>query len=216
MARLGGLLLALFTLSGCASTKITGFRDLDHTSTQFSSVAVFAQGMILEAAVEAERLMCSKLAPTPCISGKTILPPTRPYTAEEVQEHLGRTNVDAVLIAALVADQSDTQYFGTLTTTSVSAVGGSTGTMNFYGNTAYWNGASYASASGQSLSTPMYGFSRLAFGQLGLFERSTGSIAWRGEMKISGRGLLNITDSAFIDSATSKIAKDIKASGLLK
>lgn len=216
MTRSAWLFLVSLTLAGCASTKITGFRDLNHSSTQFSSIAVFAQGMMLEAAVEAERLMCKKLAPTPCISGKTVLPPTRSYTPEEVEEHLGRANVDAVLIAALVADQSDTQYFGTVTSTSVSAVGGSSGTMNFYGNAAYWNGASYASASGQSVSTPMYGFSRLAFGQLGLFERATGSIAWRGEMKISGRGLLNITDSAFIDSATSKIAKDLKASGLLK
>jgi hypothetical protein len=172
--------------------------------------------MTLEAAAEAERLMCEKMAPTPCIPGKTILPPTRPYTAEEVQEYLGRTNVDAVLIAALVADQSDTQYFGTVTSSNASAVGSASGTMNFYGNTAYWNGSSYSSASAQSVSTPIYGFSRLAFGQLGIFERATGSIAWRGEMKISGRGLLNTSDSAFIDSATSKIAKDLKASGLLK
>jgi hypothetical protein len=120
-----------------------------------------------------------------------------------------------VLFVALVSDQSDTRYFGSMTTASASASAYSSGTLNFYGNSAYWNGSTYGSASGQSVSTAVYMFSRVAYGQLGLFDIASGKIAWRGEIRVEGRGRANVTDSAFISSATSKIASELKSSGLV-
>ena len=171
--------------------------------------------MALEASLEIEQQICAKLAPTPCVVGKTILPPTRQYSSEEASEYLRRSGADAVLFATLVADQSDTRYFGTITTSTAEASGSASGTVDFYGNTAYWNGSSYGSATGQSVSTPIYGLSRDAFGQLGLFNASKGAIVWKGEIHIRGHGLLNITDSAFIGSASSKIAAELKSAGLV-
>jgi PBP1b-binding outer membrane lipoprotein LpoB len=216
MRRITYLLISACLLSGCATSKITGFRDPDFTTKQFTAIVVFAQGMTLSASVEVERLICMKLAPTPCVSGKSVLPPTRQYTADEVRKYLQPQGADAVFIIALVADQSDTRYFGTITSSWASASAIASGSMNFYGNTAFWNGAAYGSASGGSVSMPVYRFSRVAFGQLGLFDRLTGNIAWRGEIRIKGQGLLNITDNAFISSATSKIAHELKAAGLVK
>lgn len=215
MRRIACLLISACLLSGCATSKITAFRDPAFATKQFTALVVFAQGMALDASVEVERLICEKVAPTPCVSGKSVLPPTRQYTADEVEKYLQASGADAVLIIALVADQSDTRYFGTITTSSTSASATASGSMNFYGNTAYWNGAAYGSASGQSVSTPLYGYSRVAFGQLGLFDRLTGNVAWRGEIRVQGNGLLNVTDSAFISSATSKIAHELKAAGLV-
>jgi hypothetical protein len=209
------LLLALFSLYACATSKVTAFRDPGYTAARFGSIAVFSQGTSLEAAVEVERQICAKLSPTPCKMGKSILPPTRAYSADEALRHLEESGVDAVLVTVLVSDRSDTRYFGTITTSTASASATTTGTINLYGNTAFWNGSTYGSASGQAISTPVYGFSRVAFGQLGLFERSTGNIVWRGEIRIKGRGLLNVTDRAFISSATSKIAKELKDAGLI-
>ena len=215
MRRITCFLISACLLSGCATSKITAFRDPDFATKQFTALVVFAQGMALDASVEVERLICEKLAPTPCVSGKSVLPPTRQYTPAEVEKYLQASGADAVFIIALVADQSDTRYFGTITTSSASASATSSGSMNFYGNTAFWSGAAYGSASGQSVSMPVYGYSRVAFGQLGLFDRPTGNIAWRGEIRVEGRGLLNVTDSAFISSATSKIARELKAAGLV-
>ena len=202
-------------LSGCATSRVTAFRDPAFATKRFEAIIVFAEGMALDAAVEVERQICVKVAPTPCASGKSVLPPTRQYTANEVEQYLSRTGADGVLFIALVSDQSDTRYFGTITTSSASGSAYSSGTMNFYGNSAFWSGTSYGSVTGQSVSTPIYGFSRVAFGQLGLFDRASGNIAWRGEIRVEGQGLLNITDSAFISSVTSKIARELKSSGLV-
>ena len=84
-----------------------------------------------------------------------------------------------------------------------------------YGNNAFWSGTSYGSASGQSLSTPFYGFSRIAFYQLGLFDLASGDIAWRGEIRTEGKGAANVTNSVFIRSVTSEVANELKASGLI-
>jgi hypothetical protein len=92
----------------------------------------------------------------------------------------------------------------------------SSGNINLYGNSALWNGTSNWSASGQSVSTPVYGYSRIAIGELALFDRVTGHIAWRGQIRVEGQGSANITDGVFIDSATSKIAKELKASRLIE
>ena len=116
--------------------------------------------MALDAAVEVERQICVKIAPTPCKSGKSVLPPTRQYTVDEAEKYLQASGADAVLIIALFADQADTGYAGT---------------MNFYLNSAYWNSTAY----GYSPSRPVPHNSRIAFGQLGLFDRPTGNTAWR-------------------------------------
>jgi hypothetical protein len=215
ISRIAFVALAIF-LTGCASSKVTAFRDPEFAGRTFSSVAVFATNMTLDAAVEVERQVCEKVAPSPCISGKSILPPTRDYSAEDVERFLTRSGVDSVLVIALASDRLDTQYFGTVSTGSATAQTTGSGTVNFYGNTAFWAGGSQTTASGQTVSTPVYGYSRVAFGQLALFERSSGLIAWRGEVRIEGQGLLNVTDSAFISSATSKVANELKRSSVLR
>lgn len=217
MRRLIFLLLCLPVLSGCgAISKITAFKDPAYSSKSFGTIVVFAQGMTFEAAVLVERQICERVAPTNCVSGKSILPPTRQYTPEEVQSHLSDTRADGALIVVLVDDKSETRYFGNFTHSTSYGRANTYGSINFYGNNAFWSGKSYASMGTQTISTPMYGHSRIAFGQLGLFELSSGNIAWIGEISVKGKGRLNVTDKAFIDSATIEIAKELKAAGLIK
>jgi hypothetical protein len=172
--------------------------------------------MNLGAAVEVERQVCQKLAPTPCISGKSILPPTRGYTVEEVANYLERSGVEAVLIVTLASDRSETRYVGTISSSTASGTSRTTGTLNLYGNSGVLNASTYGTASGTTISTPVYRNSREAYGQLSLYERGSGNIVWRGEIRVSGRGRYGVTDDAFIGSATSKIADDLKGAGLLR
>ena len=135
MIRIALVLSLGVVLSGCVTSTVTAFRDPAFATKRFGSIVVIAQGMTLENEVEVERQICVKIAPTPCISGKSILPPTRQYTAEEVEQYLARSGADGILLIGLLSDQSDTRYAGTVTTGSAS------GTMNFYGNSAYWSGS---------------------------------------------------------------------------
>lgn len=204
-------------LSACATSSVTAFKDPAFSSTAFGRVGVFAVGMNLDAAVEVERQVCEKLAPTPCEQGKQVVPPTRQFTGEEVQQMLGARGIDAVLIVGLISDQADTRYAGSVANASTysTTTASTAGNVSVYGNTGWYNGTTNASTTttGSATSTPIYNYSRLAFGDLGLYDAATGAIAWRGQVKISGQGMLNVTDRAFISSATSGIAKELKASG---
>jgi len=169
--------------------------------------------------IDFERQLCKDLAPTPCDPGKSILPPTRQssqYTTDEVEKYLKASGADAILVIARVADQSDTRYFGTIADLSSSASATASGSLNFYRNAALWGGAADGAAPGVPVSVPEYSYSRVAFGQLGLFDRQSGNIAWLGKILVGGNSIDSTTPEAFMYSATIKIARELKAAGLLK
>jgi len=207
MHRITCLLISTCLLCGCTTSKITAFRDPAFATKQFTAIVVFAHGM--SAGFEFERQLCKDLAPTPCDPGKSVLLPTRrpnQYTADEVEKYLKASGADAILVIARVADQSDTRYFGTIADLSSLASATASSSLNFYRNAALWGGA----ADGE------YGFSPVAFGQLGLFDRQSGNIAWFGKILVEGNSKDGTTPEAFMYSATIKIARELKATGLLK
>ncbi len=55
MSRVAMVLSVGLLLSGCATSKITAFRDLAFATKRFESIVVFAQGMALDGQVEVER-----------------------------------------------------------------------------------------------------------------------------------------------------------------
>jgi hypothetical protein len=201
--------LVAILIAGCATSSITAFKDPALASKTFSRVGVFAVNMNLEAAVQVEQQICEKLTPVPCEPGKQVIPPTRQFTGEEVHHFLEARGIDAVLIVGLAADQADTRYAGSVANASTTA--NTTGTISAYGNTGWYSGTTNASTT--ATSTPIYDYSRVAFGDLNLYDAATGSVAWAGQIKISGQGMLNVTDNAFISSATAKIAQELKATG---
>ncbi len=200
----------LAVTAGCATTTLTAFRDSAHPKTRFEKVAIFALGMRLDAAVEVERQVCARLAPRPCAEGKVLFPPTRRYSPEEAQEQLRSAAVDGVLIIALLADQADSKYVGAWTSGTSTQSTTSTGTINLYGNTAYWSGVATTTGTANAVSLPAYRTDRLALAHVALFERSTGSLAWGGELKVTGSAMAS-TDKEFIRAATARVAAELKA-----
>ncbi len=202
-------------LSGCATSTITAFKDPAFSDAHYSTVVVAATGMTLAATVEVERQLCKKLTPTICFRGSSLLPPTRNYTKAEVSDALTKNSIEAALIVSLKGDKANSQYLSTINNSTANAYVNTTGGANYYGNNALYNSQSYGSASEQTTSTPIYGFSRVAFGELTLVDEKSGKIAWSGEIRIEGQGTANVTDSAFIDSAATKISNELKASLLI-
>jgi len=209
-------LFSICLLFGCAATsKITAFRDPAFATKQFTAIVVFAHGMPYS--FEFERQMCLDLAPTPCDPGKSVLPPTRQYsqyTADEVKKYLKASGADAILVIARVADQSDTRYFGTIEDLSSSVSATASSSLNFYRNVALWGGAADGAAP-MPYSLPEYSYTRIAIGQLGLFDLQSGNIAWLGKILVGGQSRDSITPEAFMYSATSKIVRELRASKLV-
>jgi hypothetical protein len=218
MHRIICLLFSACLLCGCATSKITAFRDPAFATKQFTAVVVFVHGMPDSVGFEFERQICKDLAPTPCDPGKSVLPPTRQYsqyTVDEVKKYLKASGADAILVIARVADQSDTRYFGTIADLSSSASATASSSLNFYRNVALWGGAAGGAAPGAPAPVSEYSYSRVAFGQLGLFDRQSGDIAWLGKILVGGNSRDSITPEAFMYSAAIKIARELKASKLV-
>ena len=216
MRRIACLLISLFLLSACATSKITAYRNPEFATRQFTSLVVFVHGMAPMYGIEFERQICKELAPTPCNPGTSVLPPTRQYkfyTADEVEKYLKDSGADAILVMVRVDDQSDTRYFGTISDLSSSASATASGSLNFYRNVALWGGAD---DSVQRALQSRPGYQGVAYGQLGLFDRQSCTVAWLGKIMVGRRSIDSITPKAFMYSATVKIARELKAAGLVK
>jgi hypothetical protein len=218
MRRTISFLIFAYLLSGCTTSKITAFRDPAFATRQFTSVAVFVHGMGPSLCIEFEKQLCRELAPTPCDSGTSLLPTTHSYilyTADEIGNYLKDRGADAILVIARVTDESDTKYFGTITDLSSSVSATASGSLNFYKNPALWS-LSEVSAPGASVSVPPGNYSRVVFGQFGLFDRQSGNVVWLGKIMVGGYSIDSTTPEAFMKSATVKIARELKAAGLIK
>ncbi|HXY54137.1 MAG TPA: hypothetical protein VEM40_05625 [Nitrospirota bacterium] len=216
MRRFTCLLISAFLLSGCATAKITAYRNPEFATRQFTALVVFAHGMAPRYGIEFERQMCKELAPTPCNPGTSVLPPTiqaKFYTADEVAKYLQDSGADAILVVVRVDDQSETQYFGTISDLSSSASATASGSLNFYKNVALWGGADDSVL--RALESKS-GYQGVAYGQLGLFDRQSGNIAWLGKTMVGGRSIDSTTPEAFMYATTSKIARELKAAGFVK
>lgn len=210
------ILLLSVGLCACASAKVTAFRDPDFTNTHFAKLAVFAAGMNLDAATKVESQLCADVAPEPCVTGLSIMPPTRVYSPDDVTRYLSRDSVDGVLIITLAGDRAQNSYIETITSSSATYGGAANGTATVNGNTVNYNGTSSGQASSSTVSTPVYGYSRAAAGYVSLFDQKSGHAAWSGEFQVSGRGRFATTDGAFISATSKKIASDLKDAGLLQ
>lgn len=212
-------LIALLCVA-CASSTVTAFKDPAYNSKSFQKLVVFTSGMTLEAGLQFESEICAKVSPTPCEPAKNILPPTRDYTGEEILSVLTDSNIDVALIVNLTSDESVTNYLGSISKTDGDAntIASTSGFVNSFGNGGTYSGTTTANTSYSSTTTktPVYQKVRAAFGEVALMDIETAGIAWRGEIKTSGSGALSVTNSAFISSATSEIANQLKATGFFE
>jgi hypothetical protein len=219
MRIIGSILAVAALLTGCASTRVTAFRDPDFADKHYTHVAVFALGAPLALAQDMEGKLCNSMAPTGCTPGLNILPPTRQYSADEVAALIARHGADAILVITMGADRSDSGVIGYQTFSSAQATGSATttGTVSVYGNAGTYQGTTNgsASATGQSTTIPIMYFSRAAAGTVVMLDAASGKTAWRGEMQTTGHGMLNVTDDAFTSSESKEIAGQLRSAGLI-
>jgi hypothetical protein len=215
------LLVLAFTLvlAGCATTHVTAFRDPAFSGRQYGHLAVFVMGTSLEARQDLEQRICKGIAPTGCSTGVSVLPPVRDYTSDEMGTYILRSGADAVLIFTAGADKSNSGIAGyySLSNGQATTTGNTSGTINAYGNTATYQGTTTANtyATGQTTTIPIMYYSRAAVGEVQLFDVNAGSVAWKGEMQTSGRGVIATSDDAFVSSEASKLADELRSAGLI-
>jgi len=181
--------ILLIVLFGCATTKITGFSDPAYSNRTYSSTVVFASNLGLEKAAELESKICSKFMEhgTSCYSFLTLFPPTREHTPDNVFASLSERGIDSLIMLTAGGDYSSSQIFAYQAYGSAYSYGGST--------------------SAQATSIPLRSYYRQSEMRIIVIDSATREVAWIGDAKTEGKGMVNITDSAFQSSLSTEIVR---------
>ena len=190
-------LIAVMVLAGCANTKMTSFSDPSFKGTEFRNLVVHSGGNF-----ETQQLITSevcKVLSSPsvrCATSLELFSPTRTYTNEEISETLRSRSVDGYMSIIIGSDSSSSQHIGSQ----------SFGTVNVYGNSASANSSTFSA----------YSYSRQQGFDIVLIDTATLQNAWVGGARVSGQGLLNVTDEVFASSLASELADALKKAGHLR
>jgi hypothetical protein len=207
LSRAVGVAIAATTLFGCARTSMQGYADLERPAHPIQHIAAFA-GPALLPALASE----AKKQGVLCEDALTFLPPTRQYSEADIRQAMAARGVDAVLVITITGDTgAQQQYAGTVTTGNAMAVG----------NTMYGGGmaTTTVSASGTSVSTPIYRFNRAIAFDARLSDPQTSRKFWvgGGQTNAGGGGLvgaISTSDTINASSIASTIFSDLRAKEL--
>jgi len=182
-------LAMVILLSGCTTTKFTGFTDPDFQGKKYSSYVAYLLNGNLDTAQEIESALCEHIEKygATCKTAQQLFPPTRSYTPDDRGEIARRQGADAVLMIALGGGATSAQPISFQT--------------HSYGN--------------NSSTVPVYGLHRQEGYSFTLLDMDSGRNAMVAGATTKGSGLLNITDSAFRNSLVSAAIKNLRIAGHL-
>ena len=189
------LLFVASIISGCASTKVTGYTDPSFSSTTYRNTTVLASGLGLERAADLETRICDAFQDqdVKCTKFTSLFPPTKRYSDAEIYSDLENRKIQSVVIVSAGGDQSASNVFGYQ----------SYGNATAYGNSVQGSASSYAHRS----------YSRQSRMRVLLLDVDARRTAWIGDANTEGKGLLNVTDKAFDSSLASKIVGTLSETG---
>jgi len=144
-----------------------------------------------------------------------VFPPTRTYSASEVQAELTREGIDAVLVLTVGDTGVQKEYAGTV----------------FYGNAITSSNANGMAMSGRNITnlsmagtstttmtataSPTYRYSRQTNFQTKLMEAATGRTLWVGSGQVQAGGLLFVGNGVSATSTATAIFNDLQSKGLI-
>jgi hypothetical protein len=206
MRSIWALVISLF-VSGCVTTSMQGYADLQPPAAPIQHIAAVAPPALI-------RALSSEAAKRGVIleDANVILPPTRQYNENEVRKGMAAHGVDGVLVVNVTGDTGvRQQYAGTLVNSNYS--GTSSGSATVMGNMIYGSGVSSGTAT--TTATPMYSYSRAVSFQARLSDPQTSRKFWVGGGNTQAGGALFMGDATSASDAAAAIFNDLQAKNLI-
>lgn len=175
-----GFLLFLF---GCASTRMTSFKDPDYQNTKFKRILVVANTNDLEVRQKLEFKMVEAFseAGVYALESYKLFPPTRELTDEEKVDLLLKNDIDAFLLISVGESGVSEVYVPQTSSTTKTK-----GEVNVYGNTARYKEKSKTTyQGGYTLYKPWAEF------ETKLYDVSNGQMAWIASSFTGGNAYAN-------------------------
>lgn len=173
-----GLMAVLIVSTGCASTRVTAFKDPEFAGRSFGKPAVYANTANLEWRQSLEDRLVAEMSKHGVIARATfqLIPPTRDQSPEERAQILLAHGIDALIVIEVGESGVKDQYIpptGATTTTH--------GTVTTYGSIGTYRGTSYTRVhGGYNVSKPWAEMSTY------VLEVATGRKAWVANSFTSG------------------------------
>lgn len=192
------LVLLVFLMTGCATTKMQTHIDPEHRDRTYSKILVDAPNANFDFKDLMVTELCSGLREksVECITKEELFPPTREYSESRIFEIIEQNGIDGWLIVGIGSGATNSQYMGSQTF----------GSATVYGNTIW----------GSANSMAMYSFNRQQGYSIVMFDMETNHKAFIMEASTSASGLANITNSVFAKSLANKIINEMSAAGFIK
>lgn len=176
-------LLIIFLLVGCASTKMTSFKDPDYQKAEFKRILVVANTNDLEDRQTLESKMVKEFSSIGvyALESFRLFPPTRELTDEDKVELLLKNDIDA-FISISVGESGVSEVYVPQTSSTTKTKGN----VNVYGNTATYKEKSTTTyQGGYTLNKPWAEF------ETRLYDVSSGQMAWIASSFTGGNAYAN-------------------------
>lgn len=203
------LLSIVLLLSACISTQIEGYTDPEYKDYQAKKVAVFMSGAD-SFVPEMEKQLVSKFNESfvGAVLAKEILPPTRNYSAAEIEKVLLKEGVDAILFVYPRSDDTSSRYGGSM----ISGRSSTSGMGSVYGNGYSYN--AYTSSS--AVSTPIYYSNRELSLVVELATLKGQNPIWKGIVHSKAGGHLYVKDGVTAKQIANDVFVRLRDAGHLK
>ncbi|GMU97207.1 hypothetical protein [Ignavibacterium album] len=168
---------------GCASTRITSFKDPDYQKAEFRKILIVANTNDLEDRQRLESKMVEAFSEVGvfALESYKLFPPTRELTDQDKVDLLIKNNIDA-FIAISVGESGVSEVYIPQTSSTTKT----TGNVNVYGNTASYRQKSTTTyQGGYTLNKPWAEF------QTKLYDVSNGKMAWIASSFTGGNAYAN-------------------------
>ena len=190
-------LMMVLLLAGCASTKVTAYRDTAYAGKSYYKVMVAAPGLKLEARQKLEKAIVSELTQKGALGVESIgiMQPTRSYSDKDFFQLLNSHAIDAVLVVDTAKAYKETTGY----------TGGSSST--------YWWG-SWRRGGAFTLSTPSEAIVKPRMEvEFRLVDVATNQTAWMSSTFTAGNAYANM--DTLCNSLAAKITEKLKDDGML-
>jgi hypothetical protein len=176
-------ILLLLTMTGCASTRVTGYTDPDYVGRGYSSAAVFANTSRMEHAAELEAVTCRVIVSygVACQRISDLFPPTRTPSADDIRTTLAAKGVQVVLILTPQDDASESHV----------------ALYQSFTNAHAYSYSSSANGYGYGTTVPIRATRRAGRARAELIDYEARRTVWVGEANTEGKGRLGTSDSKF-------------------
>jgi hypothetical protein len=199
--------LIAFYCSGCVTTQVRGYTDTKYSSYKIKSVALLAisDDVGLSEAIENALVEKFESKGIKAIRSTDIIPPTRSYSMDEIQEALTSRGLKSIMIVDVGGSAESSQIVGYQSYGY--AYGTASGSAYNVGNTTYVNASGSTSSNTSSYAIRKFKRDTVTFSKV--YDVSSTEVVWAAQTETKAGGALFMSDGSTGGNLSETLINDL-------